>query len=365
MPAAMAARVRCAVVGCGRMGAFPSEAMRRFAPRCWFPLSHAEAIRRHPDLELSALCDLNALSLERAAQLHGVGATYSDYRRLIEEVRPQLLGIATRTVGRAQIIRDAADHGVRALHIEKPLCNSARELAELTRTFARTDLYCTYGAIRRYFRIYQSARSLALSGAYGSLREIRVNMGRGTLYWTHPHSVDLILFVAGERPVEAVQARLAGVVHGASRVEITSDPYVESASIYFGGGVAGHITQAPGCDLLLSCSEGEIAVESDGRGIRIAAHRGEDPYLSREPYAEAPAAEAPEGSFAPISQLARCLAGEPGQAQLNQRCKAHILQGQNLLFAMVQSHLENSRLTEPAAVDPAITVHAKTGENFA
>lgn len=348
------------------MGAFTAEAVRRFAPACWFPLSHAEAIRAHPDLELSALCDLDAQTLERAARTHCVGTTFSDYRRLIEAVAPQLLTVATRTAGRAELIRYAADHGVRALHVEKPLCNSVRELEDLRRALARDDLYCTYGAIRRYFSIYQSARRLALSGDYGSLREIRVNMGRGMLYWTHPHSVDLILWVAGERAIEAVQARLAVVVHGGSQVEILSDPYVESASIYFADGVAGHITQAGGSDLVLSCSEAEITVESDGRGIRVAARRGEDPYFASESWREpGAAADTAQGTLAPISHLVRCLAGAPGEGQLNELTKTHILEGQSLLFAMVQSHLEGSRLTEPAAVDPGITVHAKSGEKFA
>jgi scyllo-inositol 2-dehydrogenase (NAD+) len=354
-----------AVIGCGRMGVFPSESVRRFAPRCWFPLSHADAIQRHPDLKLVALCDTNAQALQRAAAVHTGSRTYSDYRRLIDEVAPQLIGIATRTPGRAQIIQHAADHGVRALHIEKPLCNSVQELAALTRTFARGDLYCTYGAIRRYFNIYQTGRRLAHSGAYGSLREIRVNMGRGALYWTHPHSVDLILYIAAERRVEAVQARLANVLNGDSRLAIRSDPVVESASIYFEGGLAGHITQAAGCDLVLSCSEGEITVESDGRGICIAAPRGENPYLSGTAYDGLSGTPAEEGTLAPVSHLAGCLSGDPDQILINASSKAHMLEGQKILFAMVQSHLQNSRLVKFADIDPALTIDAKTGENFA
>ena len=73
------------------MGVFPSETVRRFAPRCWFPLSHADAIQRHPDLKLSALCDINPQALERAATVHTGSRTYSDHRRLdTDEVAPQL-----------------------------------------------------------------------------------------------------------------------------------------------------------------------------------------------------------------------------------------------------------------------------------
>jgi predicted dehydrogenase len=185
------------------------------------------------------------------------------------------------------------------------------------------------------------------------------------LYWTHPHSVDLILYIAGERRVAAVQARLANVVNGDARLAISSDPVVESASIYFEGGLAGHITQAAGSDLVLSCSEAEITVESDGRGICIAAARGEDPYLSRTAYDGLSETPAEEGTLAPVSHLAGCLSGDPDQIPISASSKAHMLEGQRILFAMVQSHLENSRPVKLADIDPALTIEAKTGENFA
>jgi len=96
------------VIGCGRMGAFTSESVEKFAPRCWLPLSHAQAIRSHPDLDLAALCDPSAAALEKAARAYGVSNTFTDYRSLIDTVEPQLIGIATRTTGRAEIIRCAA-----------------------------------------------------------------------------------------------------------------------------------------------------------------------------------------------------------------------------------------------------------------
>jgi scyllo-inositol 2-dehydrogenase (NAD+) len=361
----MALKIKSAVIGCGRMGAFTSESMDRFAPRCWFPLSHAQAIRIHPDLELIALCDTNPTSLDHAAGVYGISRTYSDYRNLIEEVRPELIGIATRTVGRVGIIRCAADIGVRALHIEKPLCNSVRELATLAETFAHPDLFCTYGAIRRFFMVYQAARELATSGVYGALREIRVNMGPGMLFWTHPHSVDLILYIAGERRVEMVQARLSNVVLGKSVADIASDPLVESASIYFDDGVAGYITRGSGYALVLSCADGEITVENDGQGISISAPRADNPYYFKTPYQGVFGTPDAEGTLAPLSHLVCCLSGSAREKELNGKLKAQILQGQEVLFAMVQSHIEQSKLVRVHEVDPSLTVFAKTGEKFA
>jgi scyllo-inositol 2-dehydrogenase (NAD+) len=359
----MAPRIDAAVVGCGRMGAFTSEAVKRFAPACWFPLSHAEAIRAHPDLHLAAFADTSEAALQRAQQAYGVARGFTDHRELVALVRPGLLGVATRTPGRAAVVLEAAAAGVRAFHVEKPLCNSRTELAGLERLFAGDERFLTFGAIRRFFRVYGRARELADSGEYGELREIRVNMGIGALYWTHPHSVDLVLFAAGDRQLEAVQARLSGVVMREARV-VSSDPVVDMATLLFADGVMGHITRSPGADLVFACARGEITVENDGRTIRIAAPRGEDPYLVREA-GDLPALGAPEGTFAPMGQLVNCLQGDAAACAANRRLRYDIFLGQRALFAMVESHLCSSRLVTLAEAGADLTIEARTGANHA
>lgn len=358
--------IDCAVLGCGRMGAFTSDLIRRHAPDCWFPLNHAQAMRQHPRLRLRALCDVDRQALDRAASAHGVAATYTDLRRLLEEVRPRLLGIATRTIGRADAIRDAMELGVQALHVEKPLCNSVRELTALESSLERNQVFVTYGALRRHFAPFLSARALAESGRFGPLREIRVNLGSGTLFWTHPHSVDLLLFAAGNRAVAGVQGRLAEVSNPASPWEVLSDPRVVSAAIHFDDGVVGHITQALGSDFVLSCAEAEIAVRADGGAMEIYAAPPGGIYPRAAPLENTEAAPAgPTGSLAPISQLVACLDQDSAAIAANAVVKRDLLLGQRVLFAMLQSHLTNSRIVDPAQVDGAIHVRAQSGDRHA
>ncbi len=353
------------MIGCGRMGVSTSQSVDKFAPRCWYPLSHAQAIENHPDLELIAICDANPVTLQRSADILGITAAYTDYRTLIAEMQPELIGIATRTIGRADIVQTAANAGTRALHVEKPLCNSAQELAKLTEILAGPNLFCTYGALRRYFRIFQIAKELARSGAYGTLHQISVNFGRGMLFWTHPHSVDLILDIAGERRVEAVQARLSNVIQGDALLDILSDPIIDSASIYFEDGVVGHIGLASGFSLVISCSEAEISVENDGEEIFISKRQGENPYYRRSSHQLLQELPDLEGSLAPISHLVRCLQGDVLEIERNRRLKSQIIQGQSILFLMVQSHLEDSRLIRAGNIDSELAIWARTGEKFA
>lgn len=348
------------------MGAFTAELIRRHAPECWFPLSHAEAIRRHPRLELRALCDPDPEALARAAAAHAVAATYDDARPMLDEMQPRLLGIATRTFGRAALIVEAIAAGVRALHVEKPLCNGVRELAAVAAALERSGAFITYGAIRRHLAPYRRARELAESGRYGPLREIRVNLGPGTLFWTHPHSIDLLLFGAGERTVVGVQARLEDVVAGASRVEIETDPRVVAATVHFDDGVTGHVTQALGSDFVLSCSDGEIAVRGDGGSLEIYAAPEGGIYPVATTLAEDEAAAAgPGGTLAPLSRLVAALDDEAGAAAANRIVRRDMLRGQGILFAMLQSHLQGSRIVEPGTLDDTIFIHARSGGRHA
>ncbi len=356
--------IAAAVIGCGRMGAFTSDSVRRFAPDCWFPLAHAEAIAAHPDVTLAALCDPQPENLARARTAYGDPPGYADVATLAAEVRPSLVGIATRTIGRAQIIQTLFDHGTRAFHIEKPLCNSVAELDALTPVLMRDDVFATYGSVRRFFDIYARAVAMVREGAIGELTEIRANFGPGALYWVHPHAIDLILFAAAGRQVTGVQARFGEIEPGERPGEVANDPVIQSATIWFDDGVAGHIGRAPGLDLVLSGTTGEIAVRSDGRGIEIAVARGDDPYLLRNPV-DMPAMQAAQGTLAPVSQLAACLQGDADAIAANRINKRDILTGQRIAFAMLASHARGSAIVGFDAIDPATAVLARTGGNYA
>lgn len=360
----MEKKLSAAVIGCGRMGAFTGELIAKNAPACWFPLSHADAISSHPRLRLEALCDVDAQSLQRAAKKFSVERCYEKPIDLFNREKPTLLGLATRTLGRADLIRMAFDSGTKAIHAEKPLCNSVSELQALQKVFdANDDLFITWGAIRRFFDVYRQAVSLAKSGMYGQLREIRVNLGSAPLYWTHPHSLDLLLFAASGEKVLGVQAHLNNVVNEGSRTRISSDPQVMCASVYFESGLIGHITQALGSDFVLSCENAEITVRADGGKLDVyCVSEGIYPSFQSQEIIQG---SSPTGSLGPISHLVECLEGQADSIELNKKIKRDILNAQSISFAMLQSHLEGSRIVDLSATDPSIAILARSGGRYA
>lgn len=356
---------RGAVIGCGRMGAFTSDVMRRHAPPVWLPLSHGEAMAAHSKISLAALCDIDGEALRRAQERFGVTKGYADYRRLVDEVAPQIVGIATRTAQRAEIIHYAIDRGVLALHIEKPLCNGVGELIRIERRLATEPVFCTYGTLRRYFPIYQHARELARSGRYGVLQQVQVCFGVGRLLWTHPHSLDLLLFFAGDVEPDWAIARFAEDGFTVEGSTIDGDPVVTAATLQFSNGVTGLISQTGGWDVVLACSEGSITVESDGRRIRCRNAHGDDPYWSESYVDELPGAgvAGSGGTKLALDRLVNGLLGfGANQAEID---KQAMLSGQRLLFACAQSHLAGGKAINPRQLDAELSITGHSAGRYA
>jgi predicted dehydrogenase len=110
-------RVRVAMVGAGTM-----------ANRVHYP-----SLASFPDVEIAAICDIDAARLNATADRYGVSARYSDYQKMIEAQAPD----AVYVIGQPHIMYDlwawCLSHGLN-LYIEKPLglsIHQARSLAHL------------------------------------------------------------------------------------------------------------------------------------------------------------------------------------------------------------------------------------------
>lgn len=310
---------------------------------------------------LAGLCDANRDALDRAQARFPGAEPFLDAGTMFAATQPELVAIATRTPGRAALIEQAIHAGARALHVEKPLCSSVAELVRLEQLFQQPDIFVTLGAVRRFLAPYWQAVELAHSGELGALVEIRINMWAGTLYWAHPHSVDLALFAAGNRKIENVQARLSPLRHCEHKPWIVqNDPAVHAATIWFDDGVAAHISRGPGSEFALLCEKGIINVQNNGAQIIVGRQVGNDPnfYYAPHPFNHC---DSYGGTALPIAQLVRCLNGEPDAQAQNHLIKRQMLTGQRALFAMIASHQSAGSAVSPGDLDPEMEILGMTG----
>lgn len=351
-------KIRSAVIGCGRMGAFTSETMKKYGPKCWFPLSHIESLKHFKNISVEAICDVNSSLLEKAKGEFGIKYTYNDYNELFSKHKIDLLCVATRTQEREKIIQVAIEHGIKAFHLEKPLCNSVKQLKRLEFLVVNNKVCLSYGTLRRYLNIYQKAKNLVDSGKFGKLLQVQVNFGVSALFWTHPHSVDIILFFSGKRKVVNVQSHLSNVISTKDNV-IESDPIIEQSSIYFDDGLVGSITKIPGMDVVLGCEKGVITLESNGSQIVIKQAFNNHPYFENSKDLIIDDCNKSQGTYSAICNLLENFNNK------DYHKNKFIFLGQKVLFGFVDSHLNNGKLINIDMVSDEITVIGKTGTFYA
>lgn len=350
------ARLRAALIGCGRIGAATAAALRQRLPAGWLPLAHAEAIRSLPQLDLAALCDVDADRVAAAGRRYGVERLYTDYRELLDKERPEILAIATRTRGRCEIIVEAVKRGVRGLHVEKPLARSVAECRRALAAVVESRVALTYGTTRRFMPAYRVARDVVRSGAIGDPIQIVVEHGRGSLLWSHPHSADLLLFFSGSTGVDYVQATCAIAPEAVRGDEVDTDPVVEHAFVKFANGAAGLITATPGMSTRVAGTRGMVVVEADGRRATVSTKAAPD-----SPYHDAgtpltPLPPTPSGTQQALTELAAAVMG--GRAV--SITAEEIAVGQHVLLACALSSLRGGRRVALSEVPDDFCVTGRT-----
>ena len=116
-------RLSVDVVGCGEI------AQIMHLPNL-FELSDRFAVR--------ALCDKDQDVLKGVAERHGVDATFTDHRAMIETCPADILVVLT-SGDHVGIVNDALDRGMHVF-VEKPLCYSAEDAHEIAQSLrAKVD----------------------------------------------------------------------------------------------------------------------------------------------------------------------------------------------------------------------------------
>jgi predicted dehydrogenase len=348
-----------AVVGCGRMGARTADSSRANLPSGWLPLNHAEAVASLPGLRLVACCDRDPAAAEEAADRYG-GAPYTDHRDFLAKAVPDIVTIATRTEGRADMIAACAEAGVRAIHAEKPLCRSLNEGEAAARAVIRNKVAFSFGATRRYMGVYRHARDIVQSGRYGQARQVHLHFRAGPLLWAHPHSVDLAMFFAGDAEPETAQAALMKPETWDGNV-LDADPQLAMGLLRFGGGFTALFTASPGCDVSVVCEMGIVSVLADGAAIecRVPTPSKGAAYFDTVHNEQIPSG--PSGLQVALSELRDAiLTGTPPSGGIHLA-----LAGQRALFALALSGLNSGTEVPLRDVPRNFTVTGRSGDLYA
>ena len=163
--------MKYALIGCGRIAT-----------------NHVKAVLNN-GLEFAAVCDVDPQQMENLLTKHGLEkdhsiARYTDYRKMVEEVQPELVGIATESGVHAQIALYCIDHGVNCI-IEKPIAMSMKDADEIVRRSEEKGVKVSACHQNRFNIAVQETRKALESGRFGKLSHgsVHVRWNRNKSYY--------------------------------------------------------------------------------------------------------------------------------------------------------------------------------------
>lgn len=164
--------MKYALIGCGRIAT-----------------NHIKAAVNN-QLEITAVCDIQAEHMEALLEKHGLQADdsikrYMDYKIMIEEVKPELVSIATESGIHAESAIFCINHGVHVI-IEKPMAMSMADANEIIRLSEEKKVKVSACHQNRFNIAIQEMRQALEAGRFGKLSHgsIHVRWNRNQNYYT-------------------------------------------------------------------------------------------------------------------------------------------------------------------------------------
>ncbi len=218
--------MKYALIGCGRIST-----------------NHIKAALNNK-LDIVAVCDIEEKHMETLLEKHGIAGDnsirrYMDYRKMLEEVRPELVSIATESGSHAEIALYCINLGIHVI-IEKPMAMSMEDAEEIIRLSKEKEVKVSACHQNRFNLAVQKMRNALEQGRFGKLSHgsIHVRWNRNQEYYRQApwrgtwaqdggalmnqciHGIDLLRWMMGDEVEE---------VYGVTRQQFHS--YLEAEDI--------------------------------------------------------------------------------------------------------------------------------------
>ena len=134
--------------------------------------SHVPGFQRLPNCEVAAICDVNETRARELADALKVPRTYSDYKKMLAEVKPDIVVVATPNAFHKPMSIAALEAGANVL-CEKPLALTYADAVEMFDVAARAGRTLTAGTHFRFTPPMQVAKQQADAGFFGNIYAAR------------------------------------------------------------------------------------------------------------------------------------------------------------------------------------------------
>lgn len=157
-----------------------------------------------PQAKVVAVADADPSGLAAAIKRLGDPRGFTDYRRMLDEMKPDLVAVCPRWVDQhCDMVVAAAERGARGIYLEKPLCRTLDEADRMQAACERNNTKLAIAFQTRYSQKLPVVRALIESGKLGRILEFRARdkedrRGGGEgLFVLGPHMFNLITVLGG------------------------------------------------------------------------------------------------------------------------------------------------------------------------
>ena len=198
---------------------------------------HAQAYKHVTRGEMVAICDMDEERLTSFGDDFGVETRYTDMVEMIEKEKPDLLHIVTLPTIRYSLMEVAADLGVPAVIVEKPIALQSEDYLEI-RTLLDTDTKFIVNTQLHFHPNNLILGDAVRGGAIGDIRFVDAS-ARSTPIDQGPHVLELVSSYLGLIAPTQVFGQVSGGAHMASS---QPSPQHGSASVTYEGGIRAQVT---------------------------------------------------------------------------------------------------------------------------
>ena len=255
--------IRAAIIGLGKMG-----------------MSHAAILGGLPNVELVAACDMDSLLQSAFKKLTKI-QMYTDYKKMIEEVKPDCVYVVTPTKLHYDMVMFALEHGCHVF-CEKPFALTVEQGEKMVAMAKAKGLVNQVGYHNRYIGTFNEMKRLLAEGvigkpfhfmgeAYGPVvlkskggtwRSDKKN-GGGCIEDYAAHVLNLINYVTGSNLVDCKGTQMPSIFSN----EVDDAVY---GSLYLANGLKGQISVNWSDDTVRKMTT-SIKMEGDGGKLEADA----------------------------------------------------------------------------------------------
>ncbi len=133
---------------------------------------HIPSFQRLSNVETVAICDINEARAKEVAGKKGIPQVYTDHRKMLEEMRPDITVIATPNIFHKPMSIDALEAGSNVL-CEKPLALTYADAKQMMAKAQEKGLLLTVGTHYRWSAPMKACKAHVDGGFFGEIYAVR------------------------------------------------------------------------------------------------------------------------------------------------------------------------------------------------